>query len=657
MISVLQFNLTTNESYKSSQPIPFKPNVNGVDLSGDTIYISSNAIITLDDIKQFNKEGFFNTNNNNTKNKNLFTSLNEFKKFIDTLKKQKDRVLTEKNKFTFPVNTLTDDNATKNKINILLNDASNNKSNINSDETELNNAIAKIAEILTTLDAKYDNDISNNKKLIEQLEEDIKKIINGTTTTNTTTNTTKNNDEQIKKWNKNILEKTNIVLQNYYAKIQIINLRNEELKKKNEDLTKKNEDLKKQNEELKKQNEDLKKKESSKEFTESIQENENEIKENENNIKDNENKIKENENNIKENENDIKDIKTNIENETNETAGNKKDVLDDLDANLKTSQTTLDATKKKLNETELNLKQATLDKNDTEKKDYEKARVKIQQDQSKMQKEIDDLTKQKNALNKKFDDKNTDLMMDSRTKTLYNYNKQRIDTINYKKKSKETTIANTNKKMYELKQSVILNNNIKLVKNLFFTEKEPIKINDKKYIIYKIKDISKPPYIPDTTYKNTDPSNNNNNNNNNDNVQNKYVFNLELSIVLDSGSFLNIDYHNLSCMEKAKTLQKAQKDASNNFGIKMSNYIVDFMKPIEYAKPIDINKSTGGSSTGGTGYAGRPHRKNKRTKTLKKVKPNKKNRMKHTKPYKHIKSLHKRTKRHKRVKVRTMRNH
>ena len=73
------------------------------------------------------------------------------------------------------------------------------------------------------------------------------------------------------------------------------------------------------------------------------------------------------------------------------------DVLDDLDANLKTSQTTLDATKKKLNETELNLKQATLDKNDTEKKAYEKARVKLQQDQSKMQKEIDDFTKQKNA--------------------------------------------------------------------------------------------------------------------------------------------------------------------------------------------------------------------------------------------------------------------
>jgi hypothetical protein len=45
--------------------------------------------------------------------------------------------------------------------------------------------------------------------------------------------------------NKNILEKTNIVLQNYYAKIQIINLRNEELKKKNEDLKKQNEDLKK----------------------------------------------------------------------------------------------------------------------------------------------------------------------------------------------------------------------------------------------------------------------------------------------------------------------------------------------------------------------------------------------------------------------------
>jgi hypothetical protein len=637
MISVLQFNITTNESYKSPQPIPFKPNVNGVDLSGDTIYISSTAIITLDDIKQYNKEGFFNTNNNNTKNKNLFTSLNEFKKFMDTLKKKQNKVLTEKNKITFPINTLTYDVSTDNKLKTLLNDASNNKSNLNSDETELNNANAKITEILTTLDAQYDSNISNNKKLIEQLEADITKE-----TTNTTTD-----DEQIKKWNKTILEKKNTILQNYYAKIKIINLRNEESKKKNEELQKKNEELQKKNEELKK-------KEASKEFNQTIQENENEINENENEIKNNENKIQENENNIKENENDIKDIKTNIENETNETAGIKKDVLDNLDANLKTFQTTLDSTKKKLNDTELNLKKATLDKNATEKEEYEKARVKLQQDQSTTQTKIDELTKQKNVFNKKFDDKNTELIMDARTKTLYNYNKQRIDTINFKKKAKETTITNTNKKIYELKQSVILNNNIKLVKNLFFTEKEPIKINDKKYIIYKIKDISKPPYIPDATYKNTDPSNND--------IQNKYLFNLELSLVADSGSFLNIDYHNLSCMEKAKTLQKAQKDASNNFGIKMSNYIVDFMKPIEYSKPIDINKSTGGSGTSGGALDGgfRPHhRKNKRTKTLKRTKPNKKYMMKHTKPYKHIKSLHKRTKRNKRVKARssTRRHH
>jgi hypothetical protein len=231
--------------------------------------------------------------------------------------------------------------------------------------------------------------------------------------------------------------------------------------------------------------------------------------------------------------NSIKLYENNIKNEENLMNEEKKSLLMKTNKKLEKSQFALKEFNNKKQELTLKLRTSEI-----EKKKYDNEITILIQEQKNEQAINNTYITLIATLNEKFD-KNSPLMFsDNKVKIIYDYNNNLI--------IKETL----NKGQIQEK-----------IDRLIF---KPFIINSKKYIIYKIRDISRG-FIEDLSFK--DEKNK---------IEGKYSFTIELTIARNDGKIINIDFMNLSCIDKAKNLQSE----TNKLFDMSSNYITGIMKPI-----------------------------------------------------------------------------
>jgi hypothetical protein len=245
-----------------------------------------------------------------------------------------------------------------------------------------------------------------------------------------------------------------------------------------------------------------------------------------------------------------------------------------------------------------------------EKSKYDNNLKILNQQQQKEESIIKNYTDLIATINKTFDINSPFSFDDNKIKITFDYNNNLLIKENLNNTRIQEEIDNLIVSIYDKKNKYILNNNINVIKNIFFSYKKLFIINKKKYIIFKIKDISRG-FNEDLNFKDE-----------NQNIKGKYSFTIELTIARHDGKPINIDFMKLSCLEKGKNLQLE----SNKLFNMSSNYITDIMKPIippdsnnnEYKRELIHN--------GGKNFI-------KRKNTLKKKKYSKKEKLHKKKKY------------------------
>ena len=575
MISILQFNVKTLGNYITppNSNIPYNPNKNGdikdikkQEDSGDNVYITPNIKFTSDDVKDFITKNL----SKNVKNyKQLFISIDLFKKFIEYLNNKYRRSLTLKNALDYKINNYSDEE--QKNIDKLINglkklDKEKEKSN-----KEREKYYSSIKDILT----KFINDslrkiklaqnaINNSRLKIQNIMRNIELTNNKKYISQYEINLFQNNKE---------IALTHIhIIKIYFNVIKTVEKFNEERNKIIEDKKKivedKNEIIKDNKDTIKRMNV-IKDKSLIDELKNHITTTTNEVTTILNEIKSIQSTIQTGLKNIKLYENNIKMEEKLMEEE-------KKNVLVSSNKKLERSQKILKEILKNKRELDLKLKQRGI-----EKIQYNNEIKSLIQEQKKEQTIIDNYTNLIFIINEQFNVDSSFSFNDNKIKIKYNYDNNLLIKENINNERIQEKIDRLIVSIYDEKKKFILNNNINVIKNIFFSYKKPFIINSKKYVIYKIKDISRG-FNEDLSFK--DEKNN---------IEGKYSFTIELTISRDDGKLINIDFMNLSCLEKGKSLQSESNKLFNT----KSNYITDMMNPIIPPDSDNNEQLIGGNKT------------------------------------------------------------
>ena len=562
MLSILQFNIQTKGNYATlkNNNIKYNPSENSINLKGNNVYITPNIHFTLDDLKDFNKKLM----GNKIKDyKTLFISIDDFKQFIEFLN-NKYGGLTMKTAKTY-LNTMFSALNT-NSSKKLMQSVNKENNTINKLQTEIQKLIKETKTAEDAVNKKLKDIIQNSLKAIKEMI--IKKKNNRLTIKNlmkiNELNSGSNENENINEINletKNMVLTQNSIIKAYYNIIKAVELMNEERNK-----------IVKEKKEIIKENETTIKKSNVVTNKSIIQELKNHIKLTADEIKKISHETNNIERTIKKGLNDIKNYETKIKEETDEMDIEKKDVLATISKKLEVSQNKVKEIMKKKQEAEINKKEAEKNKIKEDIKKYDDQLKILKEEQLTEQTNIETNKKLNDTISKQIDT-NIPFLLDSKTKVIFDYNNNLITKTRLNKnilyKKRDTAILT----IYNEKNKYILNNNIEIVKNIFFSYKTPFIIGEKKYIIYSLQNISRG-YTEDLNFNDKDK-----------NIQGNYTITLQFTLALDNGQFINMDFMNLSCMDKAK---KLQKDTNNFFDIS-SNYITTMMKPI---KPSTIKPRT-----------------------------------------------------------------
>jgi len=618
MISILQFNVKTQGNYitPTNSNITYTPSKNseepaevnteasvGISLGTD-IFITPNIRFTIDDVKDFISKTPIKDIKNIKDYKKIFVSIELFKKFINYLKMTNAfQILTVKNSINYK---MLDNNNNNNNNNKLL--ELKKKLNLSNKEIE------KLYTIIKSIFTKFINESLKKIKLLQNNINNynltIKEIINKIQVTDNKDILTKYEEDLFKK-SKDIVITQNNIIKTYYNIIKAVEFFNEERNKiiveKKKFIEEKNEIIRDNQDTIKKMNV-IRDKSIIDEIKKHITNTTNEVKRATNEIKSLISLIQKGLNSIKLYENNIK----NEENLMNEE---KKSLLMKTNKKLEKSQIALKEFNNKKQELTLKLRTSEI-----EKKKYDNEITILIQEQKNEQAINNTYITLIATLNEKFD-KNSPLMFsDNKVKIIYDYNNNLIIKETLNKAQIQEKIDRLTVNIYNEIKKYILNNNIRVIKDVFFSYKKPFIINSKKYIIYKIRDISRG-FIEDLSFK--DEKNK---------IEGKYSFTIELTIARNDGKIINIDFMNLSCIDKAKNLQSE----TNKLFDMSSNYITGIMKPIilsESNKPTDAIPRTAISVGGQTKIQNhklvkkinsRKTRKTRKTmKTMKKMKTRK----------------------------------